>query len=51
LGEFWNRVSRNRHFLGRTPADSNAVARWLAGKQCDSVTIHDDDAIDDIDHR
>jgi hypothetical protein len=51
LGEFWNRVSRNRHFLGRTPADSNAVARWLAGKQCDSVTIHDDDVIDDIDHR
>ena len=51
MGEFWNRVSRNRHFLGRTPADSNAVARWLTGEQRDSVTIHDDDAIDDIDHR
>jgi hypothetical protein len=35
--------------LGGTPAGINAVARWLPGKQCDSVTIHDDNAINDID--
>ena len=51
MGEFGNRVSRNGHFLSRTPADSNAVARRLPGEQCDSVTVHDDDAVDDIDHR
>jgi hypothetical protein len=51
LGEFGNRVTRNGHFLCGTPTSGDAVARRLPGEQCDSVTVHNDDAVDDIDHR
>ena len=51
MGEFGNRVSRNGHFLCGTLASGDAVARRLPGEQRDSVTVHDDDSVDDIDHR